>query len=102
MSWNDPISPCIAILFIFQLSLVNFQLSIYKKLRFHLVCEAEPYLSIFNLQISINLTYGFPLHRSLQSKNNNRKSKRSYSTLFCRFCLIGCKSIIFSVIMQAF
>ena len=60
----------------------------------------ETTLSVLVSQFSSYLNCQF--HRSLQSKNNNRKSKRSYSTLFCRFCLIGCKSITFSVIMQAF
>ena len=46
MSWNDPINPCIAILFISSL--------FKKKLRFHLVCEAEPYF-IFNLSSLIYL-----------------------------------------------
>jgi hypothetical protein len=87
-----------------RLSLNGYSLHLFiltKKLRFHLVCEAEPYF-ISSIVQFFNLTYGQPLHNSLQSKSKSRKSKHCDSTFFFSFLFIGCKSNAFSSFLQIF
>ena len=77
MSWNDPVSPCIAIRFMLVFCSIS-RLS--KKLRFHLVFVKRSLIVILACFSDLHLTYGLPLHSLLQSKSNSHKSKRSVSS----------------------
>jgi len=76
-----------------NLQFTNLQFTIYhliKKLRFHLVVKRS-LISIFQFSIFNLFTYGLPLHSSLQSKSNNRKSKRSTLTFSVHFYVSAAK-----------
>lgn len=76
MSWKEPGTPCMAILFMF------FSLEVPYKQNSRLTYmkrELDANLYRFNIYLKLNSTRNFPLHIAMQSKNNKRKKMRKTS-----------------------